>query len=439
MSAETIDAALARLGRLHPKSIDLSLGRLEALLEDLGNPQDRLPPTIHIAGTNGKGSTAAFLTAISKAAGERVHVYTSPHLVRFNERIVLAGEIVDDARLAEAFARVEATNGEREITFFEVTTAVAFLLFSETPADRLILEVGLGGRLDATNVIAAPQVSVITPVSYDHQDFLGDTIEQIAAEKAGIIKPGIPVVIGPQMEAASRVIEEAAGRLGAPVRVWGQEFRTYPEPGRLVYEEEHLLWDLPEPSLVGPHQVANAGIAIAAARAAGYEESAVGRGLESTQWPGRLQRLVTGPLADIARAAGAELWLDGGHNPSAGEAVAASFGQMPQADERPLILICAFSAKKDAQAYLHYFSGLASRLVAVTFEGGREGSQSAHALAEAGRRAGLPSQTAAGLTEALHDALDGFEHPRVVLCGSLYFAGQVLAMTQGGAVHSTPG
>lgn len=439
MSAETLDAALKRLGRLHPKSIDLSLGRLEALLADLGNPQDRLPPTIHIAGTNGKGSTAAFLTAISKAAGERVHVYTSPHLVRFNERIVLAGERVDDVRLSAAFAHVEAVNGEREITFFEITTAVAFLLFSETPADRLILEVGLGGRLDATNVIGAPQVSIITPVSYDHQDFLGQGIEQIAAEKAGIIKPGVPLVIGPQMDAAARVIEDTARRIGAPSHVWGQDFRTYPEPGRLVYEEESLLWDLPEPNLVGPHQVANAGVAIAAARAAGYPEHAVRRGIARAVWPGRLQRLVEGPLAEIAKSGGAELWLDGGHNPAAGEALAASFGQMPQADERPLVLISAFSAKKDAQAYLHYFAGLASRLIAITFEGGREGAQSAQSLAEAGRRAGLSSQTAAGLVEAVHDGLDGLDHPRIVLCGSLYLAGQVLAMTHGGEVQSTPG
>lgn len=251
IAPETIDAALTRLARLHPKSIDLSLDRLEALLDRLGRPQDRLPPVIHIAGTNGKGSTAAFLRAICEASGERVHVYTSPHLVRFNERIRLAGEIVDDARLADAFGRVEAANGDDPITFFEVTTAAAFLLFSETPAERLILEVGLGGRFDATNVVPAPQVSVITPVSLDHQGFLGDTVEQIAGEKAGIIKPGVPVIVGPQGDGARAVIAEAARRQGAPALVWGEDFRAYPERDRLVYEEESLLWDLPAPSLPG--------------------------------------------------------------------------------------------------------------------------------------------------------------------------------------------
>ena len=437
---ETIDAALIRLARLHPKSIDLSLGRLETLLDRLGRPQDRLAPVIHIAGTNGKGSTAAFLAAMARAAGERVHVYTSPHLVRFNERIVLDGVIVDDARLADAFARVEAANGEDPITFFEATTAAAFLLFAETPADRLILETGLGGRFDATNVIDSPQLCVITPVSLDHQGFLGDTVEQIAGEKAGIIKPGAPVVIGPQSEGARAVITQAARRIGAPAQVWGEDFRAYPEPDRLVYEEESLLWDLPAPCLPGAHQIVNAGVAAAAARSLGWNQDAVREGLRTASWLGRLQRLSAGALADIARAGDGELWLDGGHNPAAGEALAASLGQMRGAGERPLVLICAFGVNKDAAAFLSYFKGLASRVIAVSFEGGREGMQTAQAVAEAARGAGLPAQTAAGLHEAIHDTLEDYDSARILICGSLYLAGAVLALHSGvGPVQSTPG
>ncbi len=436
---ETIDAALVRLARLHPKSIDLSLGRLEGLLDRLGRPQDRLPPVIHIAGTNGKGSTAAFLRAICEASGEQVHVYTSPHLVRFNERIRLAGEIVDDARLAAAFARVEAANGEDPITFFEATTAAAFLLFAETPAERLILEVGLGGRFDATNLVPAPQVCVITPVSLDHQGLLGDTVEQIAGEKAGIIKPGVPVVVGPQSDGARAVIAEAARRIGAPARVWGEDFRAYPERDRLVYEEERLLWDLPAPSLPGPHQIVNAGVAAAAARACGLDQDAVREGLRTARWPARLQRLISGPLARIAQTGGAELWLDGGHNPAAGEALAASIGQMAGAEDRPLVLISAFGVNKDAGAFLSFFQGLAARVIAVSFEGGREGMQSAQAVADAARRADIPAQTAAGLAEAVHDALEDYDRPRILICGSLYLAGAVLAQDGAGSVQTTPG
>ncbi len=436
---ETIDAALERLARLHPKSIDLSLDRIEALLDKLGRPQDRLPPTIHLAGTNGKGSTAAFLRAIAEASGEKVHVYSSPHLVRFNERIRLAGDIVDDARLKSAFDRVEAANGEDPISFFEATTAAAFLLFSETPADRLILETGLGGRLDATNMLDAPQCTLITPVSLDHQGFLGDTVDQIAGEKAGIIKPGVPLILAAQQAAAQAVIELAARRLGAPVTAWGKQFRAYPERDRLVYEEEELLWDLPAPALQGPHQFVNAGVAIAAARACGYGHDAVREGLKSAIWPARLQPLKSGKLAAITQAKGAELWLDGGHNPAAGEALAASLGQMPGAGDRPLVLIAGFSVNKNAAAYLQYFTGMAARVIAISFGGGRDGAQSAQTLAEAARSVNLPAQTAAGLIEAVHDALEDYERPRIVICGSLYLAGEALALEGGQTVQSTPG
>lgn len=438
-TAETIEAALQRLSRLHPKKIDLSLGRIERLLEALGRPQDRLPPVIHVAGTNGKGSTCAFLKAISEAAGERCHVYTSPHLVRFNERIVLAGEIVDDARLEDAFARCEAANGEHEITFFEITTAAAFLLFSEVPADRLILEVGLGGRVDATNILPAPQCTVITPVSLDHQAFLGDTIELIAAEKAGIIKRQVPVIVGPQALEAEHMIRAAAEAISAPVSIWGQDFRAYTEHGRLVFEAEDELWDLNPPSLAGSHQIINAGVAAAAARACGYSPEAVSAGLESTRWPARLQRLTEGPLAKIVSDGEGALWLDGGHNLSAAESLAASLGEMEAGRERPLVLVCAFSNNKDAQGFLSYFEGLAARVITIDFQGGREGAQTPGAVAEAARKAGLPAQTASSLTEAVRDAISDYPGARVVICGSLYLAGEVLALSEDGAVQSTPG
>ncbi|MCC5997003.1 MAG: bifunctional folylpolyglutamate synthase/dihydrofolate synthase [Oceanicaulis sp.] len=437
--AETIEAGLARLARLHPKSIDLALGRIERLLAALGDPQDRLPPVIHITGTNGKGSTAAFLKAIGEAAGERVHVYTTPHLVRFNERIVLAGEIVSDDVLRDAFARCEAANDGAEITFFEITTAAAFLLFAETRADRVILETGLGGRMDATNVIVRPQCTVITPVSLDHQAFLGGTLREIAGEKAGIIKPGVPVVCGPQAPEVMAVIEATARRAQAPLTVWERDFTIRPEHGGLVYEEENLLWDLPAPGLKGPHQIANAALAAAAARACGYDQSAVRTGVAQARWPARLQRLGSGPLAQIAQGGGAELWLDGGHNPAAAEALAAALGEMEAARERPLVLICAMSRNKDAQGYLRWFSTLAARVITVSFSGGREGAMSAQALAEAARSASLPAQTAAGLVEAVHDALEDYPSPRIVICGSLYLAGEVLALEAGDSVQATPG
>ena len=437
--AETVEAALARLGALHPKKIDLSLDRIEQLLDALGRPQDRLPPVVHIAGTNGKGSTAAFLAAISEAAGERVHVYTSPHLVRFNERIRLAGEIVDNARLTDAFLRCEAANAGRPITFFEITTAAALLLFAETPAERVILETGLGGRFDATNVLPNPAATIVTPVSFDHQAFLGGTLAEIAAEKAGIVKPGVPLVIGPQAPDALHVIERAAMKLSAPVSIWGEHFRAYLEHDRLIYEEEDLLWDLPKPRLPGAHQVANAGAAIAAARLLGLPETAARKGVAEARWPARLQRIASGPLQAIAKSGDAELWLDGGHNIAAGEAVASAMGEMEARNARPLVLIAAFSKNKDARAYFDAFEGLAARVIAVTFQGGREGAQSAQDVADAARAADIPAQTASSLDAALFDALEDHHQPRILICGSLYLAGEALARGGGAAVQVTPG
>jgi dihydrofolate synthase/folylpolyglutamate synthase len=434
----SIPDALARLSTLHPASMDLSLDRLRRLLAALGDPQERLPSTIHIAGTNGKGSSAAFLKAMCEAAGERVHVYTSPHLVRFNERIVLAGAEVEDAPLLAALERVEAANAGQPLTFFEATTAAAFVLFSETPADRLILEVGLGGRLDATNVIENPAITLITPVSLDHQAYLGDTLEKIAAEKAGIIKRGVPCVVGPQAGDALIAIERAAMRAGAPLTLHERDYRAYVEHDRLVYEEENLVWDLPLPGLVGSHQIANAAGAIAVARQLGLGEEAVRDGLPRTRWRARMQRLQSGPLADIAKAGEAELWLDGGHNPAAGEVLAQVMGELEAREERPLVLICGFSAGRDAEAFLKPFAGLAGLVVTVSGFAAREGAMSAQDVAQAARNVGHMVQTSAGLIEALYDTCHLVERPRVVICGSLYLAGHALSLG-GEAPLVTPG
>lgn len=434
----SIADALARLATLHPASMDLSLDRLHRLLAALGDPHTRLPPTIHIAGTNGKGSSAAFLKAICEAAGERVHVYTSPHLVRFNERIVLAGAEVDDAPLLAALERVEAANAGQPLTFFEATTAAAFLLFSETAADRLILEVGLGGRLDATNVIDQPAITLITPVSFDHQAYLGDTLEKIAGEKAGILKRGVPCVVGPQVPEALLAIERAAMRFSAPLILHERDYHAFVEHDRLVYEEENLLWDLPLPGLAGSHQIANAAGAIAVARQLGLSEEAVRGGLPKARWRARMERLQTGPLAQIAKAGGAELWLDGGHNPAAGDVLAQVMGELEAREERPLVLICGFSQGRDAQSFLKPFAGLASLVITVSGFAAREGAMSAQEAAEAARRAGHMTQTSAGIAEAVHDACHIMERPRVVICGSLYLAGAALSLG-GEAPLVTPG
>jgi len=432
-----LQPVLDRLASLHPKKIDLSLGRLEALLEKLGNPHLRLPPVIHVAGTNGKGSVCAYLTAIAEATGERVHVYTSPHLVRFNERIVLAGQRVDDARLTDAFQRCEAANDGAAITFFEITTAAAFLLFSETPADRLILEVGLGGRFDATNVISKPQVSVITPVSLDHAEFLGTDIAGIAGEKAGILKTGAPAIIGPQRGEAENRIAAIGNAIGAPMRVWGREYRAWSEHDRLVYEEESLLWDLPRPALAGEHQIINAGIAVAAARAAGYDEPAVRGGLENAVWPARLQRLTSGPVVEAA--GGAEIWLDGGHNEAAGQALARAMADLEARSPRPLMLICAFSPNKDAAGYLRHFAGLVRRVQAIGFSGGRGGSQAPQTIVEAARSAGLIAEAETDLFSAIADATRDTPSPRILICGSLYLAGEVHGLNEDVTPHATFG
>ncbi len=332
---DSADALLARLMQLHPKVIDLSLDRLTALLADLGNPERAIAPVIHVAGTNGKGSTQAMIRAGLESAGLRVNAYTSPHLARFNERIRLPGGDIDDDALADLLAEVERVNGDRPITFFEVTTAAAFLAFSRADADFTLLEVGLGGRLDATNVVDRPRLTVITPVSIDHTQYLGTTLAQIAGEKAGILKRRVPCIVARQPDAALEVIEARAARLGCPLSVSGQHWTAAREGDALVFQDERGLLDLPLPILPGAFQIDNAGTAIAALRELGFGQHEAHAAVTRAVWPARMQRLTRGPLVDIAAAQGCELWLDGGHNPAGAQAVAATLAGHAAAAHAP--------------------------------------------------------------------------------------------------------
>jgi dihydrofolate synthase/folylpolyglutamate synthase len=422
----------ARLLALHPKRIDLSLGRIERLLAALGHPERRLPPLIHVAGTNGKGSTIAFARAILEAAGKSVHVYTSPNLVRLNERFRLGrpggGQLVEDDELVEVLKECEANNGGAPITVFEVETAAGFLLFSRHPADVLLLEVGLGGRLDATNVVERPLASVITRVSLDHHDFLGDTIEQIAGEKAGILKAGVPAVISSQAREALAVIERQAARVRAPLAIAGENWTATEERGRLVYQDEDGLLDLPAPKLYGRHQFENAGAAIAALRRAGMKlpPAAFEAGMTRVDWPARMQRLSQGRLAALLPAQ-SELWLDGGHNADGGRAVAAALADLEERVPRPLVLIVGMLTTKDSAGFLKHFSGLARRVIAVPIA--HDKAVPATALAGVARDIGIPALARDDLVSAIDVAgkLDLEPAPRVLITGSLYLAGEVLA------------
>jgi dihydrofolate synthase/folylpolyglutamate synthase len=424
------DAALERLRGLHPKKIDLSLDRILGLLEALGRPQDRLPPVIHVAGTNGKGSTSALLRAITEAAGLTVHVLTSPHLVRFAERIRLGGTLISDAAFGDILERVEAANAGAPITFFEIVTAAAFVAFAETPADLLILEVGLGGRFDATNVIAAPRVSVITPVDYDHKEFLGDDLGQIAREKAGIIKAGRPAVSARQAEVAEAAIQAEADRLGALLAIMGREFDAWVEHGRLLFQDQERLLDLPRPSLVGAHQIDNAGLAIAAALALGdprITDQAIAAGMTSAAWPARMQRLTAGPYGAMAKARGTDLWLDGGHNPHGARAVAATLEALAR-DGRPVALVAGTLANKDASGFFAAFAGLNPTVYATTFDA--DAAASSEQTAMAARATGLTVEVCDALPDAIRRALLSQGAPHVLICGSLYMAGEVLAASE---------
>ena len=426
MTAPTSDIVLERLWHLHPKLIDLSLGRVEGLLAALGNPQDRLPPVVHIAGTNGKGSTLATLRACLEAGGWSVHAYTSPHLVRFHERIRLAGKLIEEQRLVDLLEECERANRGAPITYFEITTAAALLAFARTPADYVLLETGLGGRLDATNVVRRPAATAITPISLDHQGFLGDTIAAIAGEKAGIIKPGSPAVIGPQPPEAARVFDARGGEIGAPLLRFGREWRCEADHDGMRYQGPRWRLDLPRPSLLGAHQIVNAGTAIACLEQLPdltIAAATIAHGLRHIEWPARLQRLTRGPLVE-ALPKGWELWLDGGHNPGAGEVLAAAVSAWA---DRPLSLVVGMLNTKDAAGFLAPLAPHASALWAVAIPGEQNPLPSG-AIAAAARAVGLPAREAPSVAAAVAAITASDPTPALILiCGSLHLAGTVLA------------
>ncbi|HHY03177.1 MAG TPA: bifunctional folylpolyglutamate synthase/dihydrofolate synthase [Paracoccus sp.] len=393
---------------------------MQRLLADLGDPQHRLPPVIHVAGTNGKGSTQAFIRAGLESAGLRVHAYTSPHLAWFNERIRLAGSLIPDDMLATALAEVETVNAGRPITFFEVTTAAAFLAFSRAEADFTLLEVGLGGRLDATNVVDRPRLTVITPVSVDHTQYLGETLPEIAGEKAGILKRGVACVVAAQQDAALEVIESRAARLGCPLSVAGQHWTIAREGDALVFQDERGLLDLPLPALPGPFQIGNAGTAIAALRELGLGQAEAAAAMTGVEWPARMQRLRRGPLVETA--GGCELWLDGGHNPAAGKAVALTLAELPR---RPTHLICGMLNTKDVGGYLRALALQVESLTAVSIEG-EAATLSAGDTAAFARASGIAASTAPDVGHAVAALAAAHPGARLLICGSLYLAGRVL-------------
>ncbi len=418
------DAILERLLGLHPKLIDLTLGRVERLLGALGHPERSLPPVVHVAGTNGKGSTQAMMRAGIEGAGLIAHAYTSPHLARFHERIRVAGRLIEDPALAALLEECERANGGAPITFFEITTVAGLLAFARTPADWLLLEVGLGGRLDATNVIERPALTIITPVSYDHQQYLGESLREIAGEKAGILKPGVPCVVGPQPPEAMAAIAARAAEIGAPLRVAGRDWRAWRENGRLAFADDDGRLDLPPPVLPGLHQFDNAGAAVAGLRALGFDAAACAAAVTRAEWPARLQRLRRGPLVEAAGATA--MWLDGGHNLAAAEAIAAHFAAMAQTDPAPLALVCGMLDTKDAGGFMRCFAPVVRAAWTVDIPGAAA-SVPAASLARTARSAGLPAEAAPDVAAAVAAAVaEVGPGGRVLICGSLYLAGVVL-------------
>ncbi len=423
------DAILARLLDLHPKIIDLSLDRMVRLLDALGNPERNLPPVIHIAGTNGKGSTGAFLRAGLEAAGKTVHAYTSPHLARFHERIRLAGKLISEDDLADLLAECEAANEDNAITFFEVTTVAALLAFSRIPADYCILEVGLGGRLDATNIIGSPALSIITPVSLDHQSYLGNTLAEIAGEKAGIIKPSVPVIVGRQEEEALKVIADTAIRNRAPVHAFGADWSIRRESDGFSIQYPDGLLDLPRPVLPGDHQFENAGAAIMALSLLDLDSEHVAtQAVTRAEWPARMQRLREGPLLDAAPD-GSEVWLDGGHNPAAGEAIATLIADMEEQTPKPFYMICGMLNTKDPMGYLEPFLGLVRRIYCVSIPG-ETATLEAEDLMDVALDADIDAIAVEDVATAIRliagEESTDLEPPRILICGSLYLAGRIL-------------
>ncbi len=433
-TTDASDAVLDDLKRLHPVLIDLSLDRIRGLMDRLGRPQDCLPAVIHVAGTNGKGSTIAFMQAILQADGKRVHTYTSPHLVRFHERIQLADDTgttrpITDDQLVALLDHVRAINDGAPMTFFEITTAAALLAFAETPADIVLLEVGLGGRLDATNIINTPALSVITPISIDHADKLGDSLAQIAFEKAGILKPGIPAIIGPQHPDAMTSIEQAARRTNTTLICFGRDFDAFEERGRLVYQAEHRLLDLPLPALIGRSQITNAGTALAAIltmTGAATPTEALEQGLRSARWPARFSRLCPRQIG-LGDADETEIWLDGGHNPAAAEALAQTLADLQDRAPKPTFLVVGMMAQKDAPGFLGAFKGLVRSIHAVPIPN-ENASMTAAELRTHATGVGLSAREAATVGDALAAIASETPGPkRILICGSLYLAGDVLA------------
>jgi dihydrofolate synthase/folylpolyglutamate synthase len=430
---EPLGELIARLSALHPRQIDLSLDRMHRLLARLDHPERLLPPVIHVAGTNGKGSTIAYLRAILEAAGLRVHVYTSPFLVRINECFRLGepggGVLVSDAELHRVLEHCEQVNQGQPITIFEIETAAAFCLFAQHEADVVLLETGLGGRLDATNVVERPIATVITPVSMDHTEFLGSTLAAIAGEKAAIIKRHAQVVCAEQVPEAMSVIEAQAKRMRSPLHAAGQHWHVGVERGRLVYQDERGLMDLAAPKLFGRHQFDNAGLAIATLRA--LDAFRIGMpafeaGIVNAEWPARMQRLVSGVLIEQGPK-GCEVWLDGGHNAEGGRVAAAALGDLEERVSRPLVVIAGMMANKDASAFLANFAGLTRHIIAVPIPG-RDNAMPSDRLADAARALGMRVENA-GSVEAALQALSRLAYevpPRILITGSLYLAGHVL-------------
>lgn len=435
----TSDQVLAEMKTLHPRLIDLSLGRIERLLAKLGHPERRLPHVVHVAGTNGKGSTIAFLKAMLEAAGKRVHTYTSPHLVRFHERIELAGadgkaRPISEDELVSRLRETQRVNAGEEITYFEITTAAALTAFAEHPADVLLLEVGLGGRLDATNVVERPLLSVIAPVSLDHTDKLGSTLAEIAREKAGILKRSVPAVISLQPPDVQAVIAEVAGDRGTPLYQWGIDYEAFEQRGRLVFQSEETLLDLPLPILAGRHQIINAGTAVAAALQLGslnLSVHTIERGLLEARWPARLQQVNGGPLSRLLEP-GSELWLDGAHNPAGGRALAETLAELEERAPKTVVLVLGMMGQKDAAGFLENFRGLVSRVETVPIPGSRETAYDAIDLAAAAAAAGFNAEPAADVETAIQRVQLLADEPiRILICGSLYLAGHVLALQEG--------
>lgn len=420
MTSQNSDHILERMMALHPKVIDLTLDRMWRLLQKLGNPQNDLPPVIHIAGTNGKGSTQAMIRAGLEAAGKRVHAYTSPHLARFHERIRLAGTLIDEDHLSMILDECYEQNGGETITYFEITTAAAILAMARTPADYTLLEVGLGGRLDATNVIDNPLLSIITPISIDHEQFLGNTLAKIAGEKAGIIKKMCPVIVAPQPDEALDVIEQTANRNHAPLIAYAQHWQIDTERDGLIFHDDNGVVQLPRPNLPGAHQFENAGTAVAALRQLGFGNEVCEAALTQAHWPARMQKLQSGPVIDIAP--NAEIWLDGGHNPAAGRALGHHLSQLPK---RPTYLICGMLNTKDIAGYLSPMASHVEKLVAVSIPG-ELNTLPAEDTAAAAQQAGILSETAVDVITAAGDIAKTDPDARILICGSLYLAGNIL-------------